>query len=152
MSFLNPENLKPLLELLERFGWPLVALAGLSWVILRTGRAIAAGLCYAWARVEPYITGILSSHSDLMDTARDQMPKQTAILRQLSEGHIELRGGQKSHEEILKAIRDSVNRITPVDTATPSPPPTATRDQGADAPRSPRPTPASVRSPGDRAD
>ena len=30
MDFLAPENLKPLLELLERFGWPLVALAGLS--------------------------------------------------------------------------------------------------------------------------
>ena len=114
MDWLSPEKLEPVLKLMERFGWPIVALAALCWVILKAGRAIAAGLCYAWERVEPYVTGILSSHSDLMDTTRDQLPKQTAILHQLAEGHTDLRKGQKSHEDILRSIRDSVNRITPV--------------------------------------
>lgn len=114
MEFLSPENLKPFLELLERFGWPLVALGGLCWVIVRTGKAIARGLCFVWTRIEPYITSVLASQSNLMDTASKQMPKQTAILQQLSDGHEQLRTGQATHTALLASIRDTVNRITPV--------------------------------------
>lgn len=100
----DPETLRRVAEIAERFGWPVVALAVLLLLAVRCGRALIRGACYVWARVEPPILGILGSHQDLMETAKDQIPKQTAILQELS-------AGQREHSALLSSIHTSVRQL-----------------------------------------
>lgn len=101
---LNPETLEKVAQIAERFGWPIVALAVLLFLAVRAGRVVIRGACYIWARVEPPILGILGSHQDLMDTAKEQMPKQTAILQELSTG-------QREHTTLLGEIHSTVRSL-----------------------------------------
>lgn len=100
----SPETLRELGLVAERFGWPVLLIAVGVWVSIKSGRAVANGICYAWERVEPYVTGLLGSHSDLMDTAKEQMPKQTAILQELSQG-------QRHHSDLLSSIHTTVKDL-----------------------------------------
>lgn len=92
-------ELNEFLALCEKFGWP----AGLYFAY-RAGKVVTAGACYVWSRVEPKLLGILSSHDDLMKTATEQMPKQTAILQELS-------AGQREHSSLLSQIHTSVRSM-----------------------------------------
>lgn len=100
----DPQTIEKVAQIAERFGWPIVALAVLLFLAVRCGRAMIRGACYVWARVEPPILGILGSHQDLMDTAKEQMPRQTAILQELSTG-------QREHSALLSSIHISVREL-----------------------------------------
>lgn len=104
------ETLEKLLSLGDRYGWPwLLVIGGLgsaAFVARWGGRGIGT----ACRELLPEVKAILVSHRDLMVTANDQIPKQTAILEGLSAGHQESRA-------ILVSIDSHVRTLIP----TPSP-------------------------------
>lgn len=106
-------TLERLFALVDKYGSSWAALVVGSGLLVVAGRAVANGAKYIWGKAEPHVEGILGAHKDLMVTAKDQIPRQTAILERLSEG-------QHENAVLLASIDSNVKRFVPTST-TPRP-------------------------------
>lgn len=100
----NLETIERIFALADKYGSSWAALLIGSGLLVLGGRAATKGAKYVWLKVEPHFEGIFDAHRDLMVTAKDQIPRQTAILEGLA-------AGQRENTVLLSSIDSRVRTL-----------------------------------------